>query len=316
MTAEDIARALGFKRSGNQWVGRCVAHNDKNPSMIIFEGRNGSAQVRCLSGCDPLDIIEALRARGMWAGSGRHDDIAIGLDELRRRRETPKTDPRRHQRRAFSLRDLAVDPNNVPHGYLRGRGLWPIPDALIKSQGGCVGYLPDCPRGDATEPAIIVLMRDVITFEPMAIQRIFLHEDPITGFVSKSGAMMLGPAGGAAMMLSSWEEIFAGREPEEGEIHLHVAEGFETALALYLCGVKPIWALGSAGAIARFPVLERINALVICADNDENGTGLNAAVECGKRWEQAGRSVLIRIPPKVGDDWCDHICGVRRPHDR
>ena len=29
MNAEQLARALGFKRSGNQWVGRCVAHDDR-----------------------------------------------------------------------------------------------------------------------------------------------------------------------------------------------------------------------------------------------------------------------------------------------
>ena len=36
--------------------------------MIIFEGRNGLAQVRCLAGCDPIDIIEVLRERGLWGG--------------------------------------------------------------------------------------------------------------------------------------------------------------------------------------------------------------------------------------------------------
>ena len=67
MNADEIAHALGGKRSGNQWLARCVAHDDRNPSMIIFEGRNGSAQVRCLAGCEPIDIIEELRERGLSA---------------------------------------------------------------------------------------------------------------------------------------------------------------------------------------------------------------------------------------------------------
>ena len=189
-------------------------------------------------------------------------------------------------------------------------GLWPLPEGLTKGEGGCVGYHPECPRGSGVAPALIVLMRNIETFEPQAIQRIFLevHDD---GRVSKSGAMMLGPAGNAAMMLSGWDEIFYGREVEEGPVRLHVCEGFETGLALYIAGVRPLWALGSAGAIARFPPIDSISELVICADNDLSEAGLKAAEECMARWKAAGRQAMVRLPPEPGTDWCDHLTGLK-----
>jgi hypothetical protein len=65
MNADQLAHALGAKRSGRQWVCKCVAHEDKAPSLIIFDGRE-RVQVRCLAGCAQDDIIDALAARGLW----------------------------------------------------------------------------------------------------------------------------------------------------------------------------------------------------------------------------------------------------------
>ena len=65
MNAEMLATALGGKDAGKQWAACCPAHEDKSPSLIIFDGRE-SVQVRCLALCDPQDVIDALRARGLW----------------------------------------------------------------------------------------------------------------------------------------------------------------------------------------------------------------------------------------------------------
>ena len=308
MTAAELAKRLGFKRSGNQWLGCCVAHPDRNPSMIIFDGRNGSAQVRCLAGCASSDIIGVLRERGVWAGNGNgHAEPDDDADRIERDRAIAA---KREANRLLAIRIArqGVDPSTLPVGYLGGRGLaLPIEVAMSVAR-----YHPRCPRGEGSAPALVVLMRNIDTFQEQAIQRIFLEEDPITGIVRKLESKMLGSAGGAAMMLSSPEETFG--EELAWCPKLNVCEGFETGLALYLAGVRPIWALGSAGAIAGFAVHDRIGHLVICADNDENEVGLKAAVECCDRWNEAEhRSAEIKMPPNVGDDWCDHLTGVR--HD-
>ena len=62
-----------------------------------------------------------------------------------------------------------------------------------------------------------------------------------------------------------------------------MCEGLETGLALLQHGgpgVHCVWAFGSAGAIARFPVIFGVGQLVIFADNDANEAGMKGAIEC------------------------------------
>jgi hypothetical protein len=66
MTAEAIAQALQARRTGpGRWMARCPAHDDRTPSLSIAE-RNGSVLVHCFAGCRQSEVIEALRARGLW----------------------------------------------------------------------------------------------------------------------------------------------------------------------------------------------------------------------------------------------------------
>ncbi len=83
------------------------------------------------------------------------------------------------------------------------------------------------------------------------------------------------------------------------------AEGLETALAVRATGWRPIWALGTAGAIETFPPLAGVEALTIFADNDESGRGIAAARTCAERWADAGVEVFIRMPRTIGADWAD-----------
>ena len=67
MTAESLAHELGgARRSGPGWLARCPAHDDNDPSLSISE-RTGKLLVHCFAGCDQQDVIDALRARGLWA---------------------------------------------------------------------------------------------------------------------------------------------------------------------------------------------------------------------------------------------------------
>jgi putative DNA primase/helicase len=70
MTADGIARALGGRRSGGGWQARCPVHENDgerhNPSLSIGVGRNGGAIIKCHAGCSQTEVIEALKARGLW----------------------------------------------------------------------------------------------------------------------------------------------------------------------------------------------------------------------------------------------------------
>jgi hypothetical protein len=65
-----IVNALGARRSGQQWMAPCPAHEDKSPSLRIAE-RNGRVLLHCFSGCDQRDVIDALKARGLWESEHR-----------------------------------------------------------------------------------------------------------------------------------------------------------------------------------------------------------------------------------------------------
>jgi hypothetical protein len=106
---------------------------------------------------------------------------------------------------------------------------------------------------------------------------------------------MLGRAKGAAIKLDPDENIAYG---------LHIGEGLETCLAARLAGFRPVWALGSAGAIATFPVLSGIKAITVLMENDATGTNARAAQQCAAQWRAAGCEV-IGVEPLVGKDLND-----------
>ncbi|HZZ23033.1 MAG TPA: hypothetical protein VFE60_10870 [Roseiarcus sp.] len=65
--AETIARALDGRQRGAGWTCRCPAHDDHDPSLRITE-RDGKVLVKCWSGCEQSDVIDALKRRNLWNG--------------------------------------------------------------------------------------------------------------------------------------------------------------------------------------------------------------------------------------------------------
>ena len=54
-----LDRLKGVRRTGNGWMARCPAHEDKNPSLSICE-RNGSILLNCFAGCSFEAVCAAL----------------------------------------------------------------------------------------------------------------------------------------------------------------------------------------------------------------------------------------------------------------
>ena len=169
----------------------------------------------------------------------------------------------------------AGDPRGtlVEH-YLAQRGL-ELPDDIA---GGVVRFHPSCPWGEGVRhPAMITAFRSIADDSLQAI-----HRTALTADGQKIGRKMLGPVSGAAIKIDADHDVEGG---------LSVCEGFETGLAGRALGFRPVWALGSAGGIAAFPVLSGIDALTILAEPDQ--ANARAVEECGNRWTDAGREVLV-----------------------
>jgi putative DNA primase/helicase len=76
-TADTLARALQARRSGSTWMAKCPAHEDRNPSLAIREGDGGNVLLHCHAGCRQRDVIDALKARGLWESDFNHDRVII-----------------------------------------------------------------------------------------------------------------------------------------------------------------------------------------------------------------------------------------------
>lgn len=72
MTAERIATALQARRSGKGWMTRCVAHEDRSPSLSVRQAGD-TVLVHCFAGCPQEAVIDALRARGLWPEREREE---------------------------------------------------------------------------------------------------------------------------------------------------------------------------------------------------------------------------------------------------
>ena len=265
----------------------CPFHDDHHPSCHIYADHfycfvceaHGD-QIDWLREVEGLNFQEALDALADW--------------EPRERSATELKDDGRTLGLAHRLwREADPIAGTLAERYLAGRHI--DVDVLPETVGEALRFHPECPFNRAAHPCLIALFRDVATDAPAGIHRIAL-----TAEAQKIERRMLGrwPAPRAVKL---WP----------AERSLVVGEGIETVLAaatrVKLAGepLRPAWALCSASSVARMPVIDGVERLVILVDRDENGE--TSAAECARVWFHAGRRV-IRLQPRItGTDFNDVI---------
>jgi putative DNA primase/helicase len=176
--------------------------------------------------------------------------------------------------------------------YLAGRGIR-VPDEALE----VLGFHPNCLFGSRRAPALVALIQDVVTGEPVGVHRRELTLDGTTA----GPPMALGPKSHGAIMLAA---------PCAGE--LAIGEGVETCLAGMMLGSGPTWSVLDAGGISNFVVLEHVQYLTILVDHDVSGTGQRAAAACRDRWLAAGKRVRLAMPESPGEDFNDLLLAELR----
>lgn len=186
----------------------------------------------------------------------------------------------------------AADPcGTLAEIYLRQHRRLDLPDDLT---GTVLRFHPACPWRDENTgrvirvPALIAPFRSIDDDEITGIQRVALNQDG-----SKSGRRMLGIVQRAAIKM----DVLTGDA-------LAIGEGVETVLAARQLGFAPAWALGSAGMIAFFPLIESVAQLTILGETGD--ASANAIRFCGKRWHRAGHRVRVAMPT-TGSDMNDAL---------
>jgi len=284
-----IGQAVQLKKNGREFIARCPFHNERTPSFTVSVDKQFYHCFGCGAHGDVIAFV--MHHEGV--------DFKTACEQLEARKGlTPKTVaavPRNTEHEA-SLHGAAMrvwresrpSEGTLVERYLAGRGVgFGIECQDIRFHAACpFGKTPDGTQRYV--PAMIALVRDPGTRDPMGIHRTELTVDG-----GKVDRKMLGPCHGGAVLL-------APHSPDQG---IGIAEGIETSLAVMELGGGPVWATLSSGSLARFPLLGGISKLAIFADND--AAGIKAARDCASRWARAGFEATIHAPDQRGQDFAD-----------
>jgi hypothetical protein len=278
-----IARALGGEVCGRQVLAPGPGHSPRDRSLAVRPSPTAPDGLLIFSHCGDdwracrdyvLDRLGASRARA-WS------------PRIVQRIESLPDDSAKRIERAIVLWHEGVDPRGtLVEVYLAARALV-LPAELA---GRVVRFHPACPwrhneTGVLTRvPAMLSIMRNIHTDAVTAVQRTALTPEG-----RKIERRMLGLAADAAIKLDGDTDV---------SIALTIGEGLETCLAARQLHFRPTWALGSVGAIAKFPVLGGVETLTILEETGDHSASGRAIETCAERWHDKNHDVFI-VTPRV-----------------
>lgn len=291
---------------------------------IKLAGRNGKFAGPCpvCGGDDRFSINvekQVFNCRGCSKGGGGAIDLVMFLDgvdfipaveTLAGNRREPVT-PMVAQSKAAESKSAK---DSTEQRRQDGRGIWneaqhpagTLVDVYLANRPGglilpphcdAIRFHPRCPFGKDDNghtiytPAMIALVRNIITNVPQAIHRTALDlsgrkvKFKLFGEDRKRDRLTLGSTTGGAVKLTPDAMVTDA---------IGIGEGIETTLSLQRLpewAGSPVWSVLNAKGIKTFPVLTDIGTLVVAVDHDEAGE--LAAREVAARWHAEGREVLL-----------------------
>jgi putative DNA primase/helicase len=288
--AEEIIKALGGDPANGMC--RCPAHDDKKASLHISE-KNGKVLWKCHAGCSQEQVRQALIARGIWSTKLKSDTTVKNerpaLDTL--------DDNARLRRASTLLRAAYENDPAVLSRYFTGRGIDNIPiSAMALTAKDCRHFEH---LGLSAYPAMVctVIREDKLVGAHVTM----LSKDGSSKLSGEKSKLMFGPVKGGYIPISELD-------PDRPLI---IAEGIETALsAAQIASGWPVIATGSAPNMKSL-IVPKASEYIICADNDKNKTGQNAATFLARQLANAGQSVRVAVPEYEGEDWNDVLLNER-----
>lgn len=274
---EAIERIGGVWRNGHG-IGPCPVpghgkgRGDLNWSLSISAGTKQSLVAHCFAGCNPVDVLAALRDTPAQSAA------IVSYDAKRFNGHVASA--RIH---AIALWEKAMPIiGTLGETYLASRRI------AISSRA--LRFLADAWHAPTARrsPAMLASLADA-QGNIVAVQRTFLTTRGRKADVEPV-RMMLGSLTAGAVQLT-----------QAGET-LGLAEGVESALAASQIHNIPCWAACGA-RLHRIALPDIVRHVVLYADNDP--PGLETAYRAMRRFRAEGREVDLRAPEEVGSDWND-----------
>jgi putative DNA primase/helicase len=281
-----LIRALG----GNEATGMavCPAHDDARPSLHIGAGYKVPVVLHCHAGCSFAQITTILREQGRWPVPGTvtaSRSMPRRSDEERRQYALRLLDDTRRNRgreNAHMLKD-----------YFARRGIDTVPVTAMLAlpwayvQGAL--FVPNC-------PGMIFSVTDGQC--SLGIHVTWLNGDLSNKREEQPQRQFFGP------IKRGYVKLYRGAHDRARP--LLIAEGIETAAAVaQITGLPTISALSAEN----MPTISPPSAAeyIICADNDANGTGQQAARALARNLVADGHAVRIALPEQPDADWNDVV---------
>ena len=266
MAASEIAGRLGLRRASLGWAGDCPACGYQDGFRLAEKA--GWALWNCVACDDRTLLTEAVTGRRSAALPG-----AVGIDST-------KTE------QAMRLWQAAQPIQGSPaERYLAGRGL-ALPD------GAALRYLSDARHPTGARAGCMIALAVDAAGVGKAIHRTFLASGGVGKARLDPPRATLGPVGSAVVRLS---ELRGDK--------LLIGEGIETSLSAGLLAGAPAWAALSAGNLARVPLPDSVQEVLVASDHD--APGQRAAWAAADAFVAQGRRVQVICPDNPGEDFND-----------
>lgn len=285
---EEIARALRGRPVGSGFVCSCPlpthgkGRGDKNPSLSICQGDDGTLLVNCKAGCDGRDILRVLRDRKLLDdGAPQHSDRPT-----KRTAPTFPVDPLMPDPRALELWRAALPiAGTLAEAYVRHRGITiDIPPTLRFLPS--VEYMPR-----VFFPAMVAAVQ-AADRRAIAAQLTFLHPSGRSKAPCATPRRTYGALGAGAVRLGPAGAVTG------------LAEGTESALSAMQLFGGVVWSTLGAKRLGSIRLPDEVDKVLLYPDRDE--TGREAACKAAEVY-RATRFVECKYPPAGCNDFNDEL---------
>jgi hypothetical protein len=286
MNAAGIARQLGAKRQGHNW--HCPCPLGCGYDLSLADGENGRLLVFCFGGCEYDELLLSLVEYGLFDDADGGGNFLVDERGVQaHRRNAANVAQRIAQAREIYASGMEDKRVGV---YLRSRGL--------RLTSPVLRFVEQAPhRLGARLPAMLAPIVNV-DGEQTGVHLTYLRSDGAgkADLPKEFQRECRGAVRGGAIRLL----------PFDPDVALIVGEGIETCLAAAEIFVRPCWSAVYAGGLKTIELPPAARRIFIAADNDcAPHAGQRNALAAYDRWTVEGRSVRLKAPPVMGDDFND-----------